>query len=312
MTKRRPKSASTPSLLDPAGRAELLRDFTRLLGQQEFANEDELRAFLEREVMGKPLPRVEAATPQEQAEDLVRLARTLPSDARARAKVNEALALDPDCLSAHLFLSELAETPTDAQQHLQAAVASGDRTLDAMWFEPDADPWYDPTGREYLMAMGMLAELRWRMGDRRQAIADGHELLKLSPNDGAGFRYQFIEWLMRAGSLAEIDALLAAYQEKSAVWCYAAALHAFRQRGPDAAATRALRVAVAVNPHVVAMLIGREPLPMEVPDSYSTGSVEEATLYVQGAASSWFDAEGAIEWARDVGGTAPKRKPKRR
>lgn len=311
MTKRDKKPAPNP-LLDPHARAELLRDFTRLLGQQEFASEEELKAFLEREVMGKPLARAQASTPQEQAEDLVRIARTYQSEARARTKAQQALELDPDCISAHLFLAELAATPMDTQQHLQAAVESGDRTLDAMWFEPDADPWYNPTGRDYLMARGMLAEVRWRMGDRRQAIADGQEILRLSPNDGAGFRYQFIEWLMRAGSLAEIDTLLAAYQEKSAVWCFAAALHAFRQRGPDAAATKALRVAVAVNPHVVAMLIGREPLPMEVPDSYSTGSVEEATLYVQGAASTWFDAEGAIEWARDAGGALPRRKARRR
>lgn len=311
MTKRDKKPAPNP-LLDPRERAELLRDFTRLLGQQEFASEEELRAFLEREVVGKPLPRVEASTPQEQAEDLVRFARTYQSDARARAKVKQALELDPDCISAHLFLAELAETPVEAQQHLQAAVESGDRTLDRAWFEPDADLWYHPAGREYLMARGMLAEVRWRRGERRQAIADGQEILRLSPNDGAGFRYQFIEWLMRAGSLAEVDTLLAAYQEKSAVWCYTAALHAFRQHGPDAAATKALRVAVAVNPHVVAMLIGREPLPTEVPDSYSTGSVEEATLYVQGAASTWFDAEGAIEWAHSAGTVRRGRNPKKR
>ena len=102
-----------------------------------------------------------------------------------------------------------------------------------------------------------------------------------------------------------IDALLAAYHERTAAWTFTTALHRFRTLGPTADATKALRTAIKANTHVAPMLLGTAPMPDELPDSYIMGQPSEAAIYVSGSISTWIDAAGACEWLAQVSRPSP-------
>ena len=278
----------------------MMRDLTRLLGQQQFGSLDEVNAFLQNEVVGKPLRHVEPASDRERAEDLVMAARQERTVPKLRARVAKALKLDPDCISAHLLLAEVAASPAVALAHCRDSIAAGERVLadvlGDVLNDADAPIWHHPNGRPYLNARYLFAELLWQTGDRPAALDEARAILRRNVGDNQGVRYLLLEWLMRAGSVAEIDALLAEYDDCSAAWMFTSALHRYRTLGPVAAAVKALRVAMRANVHVVPMLLGEAPLPEQPPDTYGFGDEAEAALYVHASTSTWYDAIGAIEW----------------
>lgn len=292
-------------------RDEMMRDLPRLLGSQEFGSLDDVNAFLQREVMGKPLRRVEPTTDRERAEDLVMAAREERSLPKMRAKIAQALALDADCVGAHVLLAELADSPPKALAHYRDAIAAGDRVLKDELADGGA-LWYHPGARPYLQARHLCAELMWQTGDRQLALDEARTILRLNAGDNQGVRYILIEWLMRAGSVAEIDALLSAYDEHTAAWAFSLALHRYRTLGPVAEATKALRAAMNANIFVAPMLLGDVPFPAELPDTYGIGDESEAALYVDASIATWFDAVGAIEWLRRQPRAKPAAKSARR
>ncbi len=287
-------------------RDDMMRDLTRLLGRQDFANIDEVNAFLQREVMGKPLPRVKAVTNRERAEDLVMSARNERSLVKVRTKAANALALDADCIAAHQLLAEVAEGPVAALAHCRDGIAAGDRALAQELRDGDATLWYNPIGRQYLMVRFTYADLLWQSGDRPAALDEARAILRLNPGDNQGTRYVLLGWLMRAGSVAAIDALLAEFDDASASWMFTIALHQYRMRGPVAEANKALHAAMTQNAHVIPMLLGEVAMPEELPDSYILGHETEAALYVNASISTWIDAVGAMEWLV----RAPRVKPR--
>lgn len=312
MPKRRQPDQPTELPFDPTDRDAMMRDLQRLLGQQQFDSIEEVNAFLHREVMGKPLSRVKGTTNRERAEDLVMAAQGERSIAKARKLLAEALALDPDCVMAHLALAELSEAPSDTVQHCRNAIAAAQRVL-AEGADDDRPPvWYHPIGRPYMNARFLLSNTLWNMGDRRPAIEEAHAMLALNPGDNQGMRYVLMEWLMRAGSVAEIDALHAAYaDERSAAWSFSAALHRFRTHGDDATARKLLRTAEASNKHVVPMLLGRTELPMEPPMTVGIGDESEAVSYVLTALPTWFEC-GAFSWLEEQAPASSIRRARRR
>ena len=297
-----PKRPSKPTDRKPDSPESLRRDVTRLLSQQEFGSIDDVNAFLE-QMVGQPIGSVEPANDQERAEDLVLAARVERSAAKRRRMVGEALALDGDCVPAHLFLAEEASGPTEALTHASNAVAAGERVLASLLTEEMPFLWGHPVGRFWLLARGLLANICWDMGDRPRALAEARELVRLNPNDNQGIRYELLQWLMRAGSIGEIDQLLAAYDERSTPWLFTTALHRYRIEGPTASATRALRSAITENTFVMPMLLGAHPMPAELPDIYSPGDENEAAIYVHAALSVWIDAGAALDWAEEVSRT---------
>ena len=296
----KPEPSSTQAMHD-----EMMRDLTRLLGQQEFKNFDEMNAFLQGEVTGKPLRHVQPTTDRERAEDLVMAARQERSLPKLRAQITKALGLDADCIAAHLLLAEVADSPAKVLVHCRDAIAAGDRVLAEFLTEKDPPVWLVPNGRPYLRARHRYAELLWHTGDRPAALEEARTILRLNAGDNQGIRYILIEWLMRAGSVAEIDALLAAYDEGTAAWTFTAALHRYRTLGPTAAATKALRAALRANAHVAPILLGAAPMPDELPDTHGFGDPDEAAIYVSGSISTWIDAMGALDWLADVSRPSP-------
>ena len=167
--------------------------------------------------------------------------------------------------------------------------------------------------RPYMRArQGLALELR-RQGQVAEAIDTLRGTLALNPNDNQGIRYILLDWLLEAGAVPEAAALHAAYEEDdSAAWHYGAVLIAFRQGGA-AAAAGALAAALANNPHVPGLLLGRVAAPAAEPEYYTPGEASEALVYLQTGAAGWQAAEGALDWLREAvpGEPAPPPKPKR-
>ncbi len=300
-----PRRPSKPPAARPESPDALRRDLQRMLSRQDFANIDEVNAFMA-QIVGKPLDADAPANDRERAEDLVMAARGERSAATRRRMISDALALDTDCLPAHVALSEEAASPSEALTHINNAVAAGERVLAPLLSEADAFVWGDPVGRIWLIACAQQAELHWQRGDRPRAIAGLREVLRRNPNDNQGMRYVLLQWLMRAGSLADIDQLLASYDEGTTAWAFPKALHLYRMEGATAAAAKALRAAIAENRFVVPMLIGTHPMPDHLPDSYTLGGEDEAAMYVESALTLWIDAIGSFDWAVSV---APRSNP---
>lgn len=167
--------------------------------------------------------------------------------------------------------------------------------------------------RPYMRArQGLALELR-RQGQLPAAIDTLRGTLALNPNDNQGARYILLDWLLEADALPEAAALHAAYAEDdSAAWHYAAVLLAFRRGGDGPEAAAALAAAIANNPHVPGLLLGRVPPPATSPEFYSPGDADEAAVYLETGAAGW-RAAGALDWlARAVPGEAPPPPPKPR
>jgi hypothetical protein len=57
-----------------------------------------------------------------------------------------------------------------------------------------------------------------------------------------------------------------------------------------------LRRAIAVNPHVPALLLGREALPADEPEFIGRGVRDEAIAYVVDNLELWQQTDGALRW----------------
>jgi hypothetical protein len=238
-------------------------------------------------------------TPLERAQELIYEAMIdAPTQKRRVALAREALALSADCADAYVILSEDAETVHDAHGLLVDAVAAGERALGGQLetLVRDGLVWLALESRPYMRALAMLASLEWEMGDRQSAIARGWELLRLNPNDNQGMRYVQLLRLLAAGSLEQIDRLLALYDDGAAAWTFGRALHLYRSRGLGADADAALRDAKRMNHHVVPYLLNERALPAEPPELIEVGGESEAEAYAWDALVLWAETPGALDW----------------
>jgi tetratricopeptide (TPR) repeat protein len=155
-----------------------------------------------------------------------------------------------------------------------------------------------------------LAEVLWLIGERTEAIAHLHDMLRLNPGDNQGLRYTLADWLFATGDDTALDALFAQYpDEGSAAWAYTRTLAAFKRHGASKQADAALREALESNPYVPAYLLGTKRMPRRLPAYIGFGDENEAVDYVVGAAENWRTTSQAIEWLRSATADAPAAPP---
>lgn len=222
----------------------------------------------------------------------------------------EALGLSPLAADAWVVLAGAAPEGSDlALQLWRQAVAAGTLAIGPEAFtEMAGEFWLALETRPYMRARCGLGLELWRQGQRAEAIAELSGMLRLNPNDNQGMRYALIGWLLTEQRDAEAAKLLAAYPEDAyAGWPYAEALLAFRREGDQPAARAALARAVAANPHLPPLLLGRRPMPKTRPWGYSPGSPEEAVFVAEVAIPAWETTPGALDWlGRQVANPEPK------
>jgi tetratricopeptide (TPR) repeat protein len=273
-------------------------DIQRMIDEHDFGSMDELREFLNQNVIGKEIPHKEELTPLGKAQDLMYQA----FEARGRKQiqlVRKALDICPDCTDAYVLLAERCSDVGKARDYYAKGVAAGERTLGDDFFKEESGHfWGILRTRPYMRARFGLAQCLEELGNLGEAVQHYRELLRLNQNDNQGVRHMLIRSLLELNANEEAAKLLKEYKDDEclALWCYARALLTFRQKGDTSTARNHLKKALEVNGHVPKYLLGYEEMPDSLPAGYSPGSENEAIICSEQLADVWEDTEGAMEW----------------
>lgn len=293
------KSEKVVPLFDNRAAEETLAEISKLIGEREFASEDELRAFLQEMLDTDESPETSPGTPLEQAQDLIYEAWESSSRSRRTELAAKALAISGDCADAYAILAqETANSLEEAKNLYELGVKAGDRALGPEVFEEDAGHfWGILTTRPYMRARAGLAECLWQLGEYDKAIEHYFEMLRLNPGDNQGIRYELMNCLLDGGFDEAAGKLLKQHKDDGAATClYSRALWMFRREGATEKAKACLREALKRNPFVPPYLLGKKKLPRYLPEYYSWGDENEAIGYAVEAIRAWKKTKGALEW----------------
>jgi tetratricopeptide (TPR) repeat protein len=281
----------------PLRNAAMLEGIRDLLAGQDFESEEEMRAFLENEVVGRELPPQAITGPEDEARELAIEAMDTPGR-RGVALARRALKLSPDSPTAHIALALRATDPHTAVDRFREAVAVAERALGPDPFAEDVGSfWLIPETRPYMEARKGLADALWLDGQREEAVRHYSELIRLNPNDNQSIRDRLAPALIALGDDEAAEDLLSRYEEDfTAAHHFNLALATFRRYGDGQASRERLADAVAANRHVPDLLLGRLEVPYPIPDTYTLGSADEAVLHFLEAEEAWDETPGALEW----------------
>lgn len=252
---------------------------------------------------GMRLPWPDAPNPRMQAQDLAFDANEADTDAEAVRLARRAIALDPDCVEALEILARLTNTTTNERlTALEAAVAAGERSLGADFFERNKGHfWGMLETRPYMRVRESLARALFDAGRTADAIRHLEAMLELNPNDNQGNRDLLRGCYLLIGDLEGVRRLHETYPDTHfAAANWSRVLERHLAGAPDEAAS-AYALATSKNPHVEAYLTGREPMPSELPDVYSLGSVAEAIVCADFLGPAWRKHQDALEWLKRAG-----------
>jgi tetratricopeptide (TPR) repeat protein len=221
----------------------------------------------------------------------------------------KALAISPLCADAYNLLAQEAATLEEARDLYARGLEAGTQALGPEGFEEFADHfWGFLETRPYMRARHGLALTLLRLGEEDAAVEHLRGMLALNPNDNQGIRYLLLGVLLGRDDIAEVEALLKAYEDDgSPFWLYTGLLLAYRAGRTDTAGTRRLlKDAQKGNPHVPGMLAGRIKVPPRGA-FITSGGADEAAEYAEACGSAWANTPGAIAWlAAATGEAAPE------
>ena len=301
---------SIPNLLDPPDRGEWMR---RGMMPERRGNERHLKLvqeFIETSSGDMSLDELNAAinakftgsmddfehpmdTPADRAEALCQEA--IEAFGRRRIQLaKQALAEDPTHVEAHILLAE-STRPVDRRIELfQNAMEIGETQLGPIMKEAVGHFWGITDTRPFMRACHGLAVALHEAGQTNEAIKQYQEMLRLNPNDNQGVRNEIIPLLLAHNREPEAIKLLDSYREETAFWYYMKSLVEFRRSGRSAISRKAIRSAFRSNEHVVALM--QSTGPQLFPDSYTSGSPEEAAICIRELTDAWDETEGYVEW----------------
>ena len=273
----------------------------RILAGKEFANNAEMNAFLATLTgtgLQQALGEMGAASPSEEAQDLAYQAMEARTEAQAKRLAKRALAKDPDCIDALIVLTSVdANSPKQAIEGLQKAIAAGERSLGPKFFKENKGHfWGLLETRSYMRARQQLAELYQDVGLLQDAISHYAAMLELNPNDNQGVRDPLLGLYLRTGDLDGAGKLLHRYKrDASATFAWGRVLERLLAADMEGAAA-ALKTARKANPFMELYMSAQRTFPKDMPDSYAMGSPEEAIISLEGLAPAWLEHPEAMLW----------------
>ena len=163
-----------------------------------------------------------------------------------------------------------------------------------------------------LSGLAESLEAQDRLEDAAEVLG---QMLRLNPGDNQGMRYRYVPLLIELGRLDDARAVLESkeYREdSSALWEFAAAHVAFKQRRA-AEAEALVRRAAGQNPFVVPMLLNPDDVPPMGP-TWSPGEPSEAIMVSDLLGAAWHADAAALRWLESTVVKPPvtSRKPKRK
>lgn len=271
----------------------------RLTAGKDFANIDEMNAFLNEKCTGR---RVTAPPSDklEEAQDLIYKAMDY-QDYRVRERLARmALELSPDCADAwNLLAEDVAGTEEQALEFYRKGIEAGARALGPELAAGRGRLWGNVKARPYMRARKGEAAILEELGRRGEAERAYYELLELNKNDNQGVRYLLLVFHAHKLEFARMDALIngGGYPDDCAAeWVYAKALAAYALGKPES--SLCLQNALAANPHVPDYLLTGKKPPLQHPDSVTVGGQDEAYMCAQLFRQAWENTPGALPWLK--------------
>lgn len=280
----------------------------RIMEEKQFAGLDEANEYLEKHIIGRPIPEMTPRTPVEAAQEILYNAWDEPARKKRIEMAERALAVSGDCADAFVLLAEeTARTDQEARDLYEKGTWAGERALGEDGFRQHRGHfWGVITTRPYMRARAGLAECLWRLGQKAEAIEHYREMLALNPGDNQGLRFALLDHLIEEGRDREARELLDRYPDDlTAAWLFSKALLKFRREGPNPKTDCRLERALARNPYVAIYLLGMRKLPKRLPETIGIGDEKEAIDYVAGALRIWSGTPGALEWLARVAMNGP-------
>jgi tetratricopeptide (TPR) repeat protein len=248
------------------------------------------------------------------AREYVNQARRAKNPAKARAHLETALHLDPNCPEACFELASISENPESAMMWYQRSIAAAEnlvgkvRLAELLAKNPDK-PWLEVETLTYLKAYVCLAEKLFRHGYYDAAAKLFKELLQISPSDELKLRHYLMVCLLVEQKITEAEKLLANYRgDATATWYYCKAFLHFKREGDSRKARRNLIRAFSRNLWIAVFLLGIEEMPtkkermQEVIDgsTFTEGSRQEAFHAVQCIAPAFCEDSLLIVWVWEM------------
>jgi len=237
---------------------------------------------------------------KDKAQDLVFDAMEASNSKERLRLIKEAMELYPHMPDAWIMMAEeKSETPEDALSYFERAVSAGEEDLGKKFIqENEGHFWGLHETRPYMRAKASLADTLWELGREEEAIAHHRDCLRLNPNDNQGLRDILLTCLLIRNDLDEAEKLIKRYKDDyGAMHAFNKALFLFKKYGHESKrAAKQLAEAITTNAYVPKCLLGKLKIPVELPDSYSYGSKEEAVIYVKETERAWKGTPGALEW----------------
>jgi len=138
----------------------------------------------------------------------------------------------------------------------------------------------------------------WALGESEPAAAAFRESLKQDPDDPLFARYWLASCLFQLGLSGELDELLQSRDERSGIWRFAQALHAFTQHGDTEDARRLLIDADQREPGFVGYLLQDQVVDAARQVSFDADPAERAFGCARLFLPAWRGVPGAASWAR--------------
>lgn len=233
----------------------------------------------------------------EKAEEIVRQAWNLPAKQSAQL-AKEAIKLSPDCTNAYLLLAESTSGEEERIIILRQAIDAAGRNLETDWQKKyEGHCWQFVEARPMLRAMALLAMDLQLNDELDEALKLYRQLMKLTPGDNQGVRYQLASCLYEAKLDSELEKLFEDYSDDpSAASLYTKALHLFRKEGASKRANMALLKAFDANTFVPLFLSDIVEMPENPSGMIGFGDENEAAAYINDCGYLWGDTPGAEVW----------------
>lgn len=215
--------------------------------------------------------------------------------------LSRALELDPGNTDAWLMMMSHT-SPLSADEEigtLRKIVAGAEERLGTEAFKEFAGHfWGFHETRPYMRARAALADALHRAGRIESAAAEVEGLLELNPGDNQGLRYRLLGTYLALGRLDDARRLFGQYPDEfdfNTVFAWARVLERFLSGKPEEA-LKAVAAAEKQNGFSKSYLLGHRKIPKILPDSYASGSKEEAACFAGDLQSAWNAHPAAKKW----------------
>jgi hypothetical protein len=162
------------------------------------------------------------------------------------------------------------------------------------------DFWQIIETRPFIMWLLDYSTLLWEEDiDKEKSIDLLKYIIELNPRDNTESRNILMTRLLELNELEEFEEYIEENQ-LGAFSQYNKTLHAIKNRKDGIFISQILNEAINFNKHVLYYLTGKKEIPLQFPETYSYGDVNEAIYYSTIATKAWNNEKNAIKFLKDV------------